>query len=298
VKKREKEVIIPTVVCIILLVVSIGANLWLWTSLNQANSEITSLETMEYIKSSEIENLNREVNRLGSEKEALEAQTSDLEATINTKTSEIETLKSQVTGLQADKDNLQSQVSSLGTDKSQLESQVSSLQTDKSSLQTQVDSLNAQVESLNSQVTSLTSQITSADAQIIALQSEIDSLKDQIHVLSTPKATLAVVSWTAISNTEQPVGMSDSIRHEAKVEGSIMNPNEFTAYNVTISLKFDITVWMMIYPQPLDGNGTIFVGTMAGNETIQINETFTFAVTWRSMSLNNFSYYVNWDESG
>ena len=72
----EKKALIPIVVCVVLLVASIGGNLWLWTSLDEANSKITELET-----------------------------------TMDTHESEIETLEAQVTSLQADKNNLQSQVS-------------------------------------------------------------------------------------------------------------------------------------------------------------------------------------------
>jgi len=60
----QKKALIPTVVCIILLVVSIGGNLWLWTSLNQANSEIASLETTIDTKNSEIETLESQVDEL------------------------------------------------------------------------------------------------------------------------------------------------------------------------------------------------------------------------------------------
>jgi len=72
----KKKVLIPPVVCIILLIVSVGGNLWLWASFNQANSELTSLETTVYTKNSEIENLEQEVDSLGLEKEALKTQTS------------------------------------------------------------------------------------------------------------------------------------------------------------------------------------------------------------------------------
>lgn len=175
----EKKILIPALMCIILLVVSIVGNLSFWTSLNQANSEITSLETTVYTKSSEIENLEQEVDSLGSEKEALEAQTSDLEATLNTKESEIETLESQVTGLQADKNNLQSQINSLETDKSQLESQVNSLQTDKSSLQTQVSSLETENNQLQTWLDGNKSQISFLEASIFSLENAIESLEDE-----------------------------------------------------------------------------------------------------------------------
>ena len=162
----KKKMLIPIVVCIILLAVSIGGNLWLWTSLDEANSEITSLETTVYTKSSEIENLEatintknseienleQEVNSLGLEKEALEAQTSDLEATINTKKSEIETLESQVAGLQADKSSLQSQVSFLETENNQLQTW------------------------LDGNITIYESHLTAKDAQILDLEDENDEL--------------------------------------------------------------------------------------------------------------------------
>jgi len=100
-EKLKKKELTLTVVCIILLVVSIGSNLWFWASLNQANSEITSLETMISTKSSEIENL--------------EASISTKNSVIDTKNSEIETLESEVTTLQTDKSSLESQVDSLNS---------------------------------------------------------------------------------------------------------------------------------------------------------------------------------------
>jgi chaperonin cofactor prefoldin len=106
----------PIALCIILLIISIGGNLWLWTSLNQANSEITSLET-----------------------------------TVSTKNSEIEALESEVSSLQADKNNLQSQVSSLETENNQLQtwlydnkSQISSLKASVLGLEDEIESLNAE----------------------------------------------------------------------------------------------------------------------------------------------------------
>ena len=41
----KKKILISTVICVVLLMVSIIGNLWLWTSLNQANAEVKSLET-------------------------------------------------------------------------------------------------------------------------------------------------------------------------------------------------------------------------------------------------------------
>ena len=69
----EKKALIPTVACIIILLVSIAGNLWLWTSLDQANSKITSLETTIDTHESEIETLESQVDSLQSEKESLEA---------------------------------------------------------------------------------------------------------------------------------------------------------------------------------------------------------------------------------
>jgi peptidoglycan hydrolase CwlO-like protein len=190
-EKLKKKVLLPIVVCIILLMVSIGGNLWLWTSLNQANSEITSLETTVSTKSSEIENL--------------EASISTKNSVIDTKNSEIETLKSEVTTLQTSKSQLESQVTTLQADKSSLETQVSSLETENNQLQTwldgnitnyesnltakdaQIESLNTQIASLNAQISSLNSQISSLNSQIAALQNETKWLEYEIDVLRGPE---------------------------------------------------------------------------------------------------------------
>ena len=284
---EKKKMLTLTSVCIILLVVSIGGNLWLWTLFNQANSEITSLETTVYTKNSEIENLEQEVDSLGSEKEALEAQTSDLEATIDTRNLEIETLESQTTSLQADKNNLQSQVSSLETDKSQLESQVSSLQTDKSSLQTQVNSLNTQIESLNSQITTLNSQITSLDTQITTLQNEIDSLDNTIYVLTTLKLQLSY-NWTVYGDPN------------VMVDGFIKNFGDFPVYNITVTLSFKTITQMSILLIPGDWNQTLNIGTLQPHDHKQISETFTYAQpqSWHSSAIVNLYYDIHWNKSG
>lgn len=68
---EKKKVLIPTVVCIVLLIVSVGGNLWLWTSLNQANSKITGLETTIDTYESEIESLQSEKGSLETDYESL-----------------------------------------------------------------------------------------------------------------------------------------------------------------------------------------------------------------------------------
>ncbi len=258
------------VVCIILLVISIGGTLWLWTSFNQANSEITSLETTVYTKSSEIENLEQKVDSLGLEKEALEAQTSDLldyiqilDTFIDTKESEIETLESQVTGLQADKNNLQSQVSSLETDKSQLESQVTSLQTDKSSLETQVNSL----ETENNQ---LQTWLYDNKSQISSLENEIESLKDENTWLKQQSFTYYTVGDAInISSVEIEI---DTWFDDTTVKGNITN----------ISNKAMDEVWVYVILRNPDG--TIYFDSWKYEiiTDLYIGETTNFDIIGRA----------------
>ncbi|MBA7468576.1 hypothetical protein ES707_03827 [subsurface metagenome] len=269
----KKKVIIPIVVCIILLAVSIAGNLSFWTSLNQANSEIISLENTVYTKSSEIE---------------------ILEGIINTKESEIETLESQRNSLEADKDNLQSQISSLETDKSQLESQVSSLQTDKSSLQTEVTSLeteNNQLQTwLDGNITNYESQLTAKDAQILDLENEnkfledendelwltIWSLRSQYDTLNTTHTWLKQHSFTYytvgdainISN----VGIFNGHYWTCTINGTITN----------ISDKPIETVYVYLILRNPDGTAVFDTWDYDIIENLYIDETspFEFSTVW------------------
>jgi len=184
--ERKKELALA-VVCIILLVASIGGNLWLWTSLNQANSEITSLETTVSAKSSEIE---------------------DLEANISTKNSEIEALESEVSSLEADKNNLQSQVSSLETKNNQLQTWLYDNKSQISSLKASVLGLENEIESLKDENTwqkqhSFT-YYTVGDDTSISVGDDIRISNVVIYEVGGPIGW--VISGTITNIGEKPIG--------------------------------------------------------------------------------------------
>lgn len=265
-------------------------------NLTQDNEELTSenadLQWLTDALITERDNALADLEDLQTSNEELNSEISDL-------VSERDTLKAQVSTLIVERDDARTQVNNLIIERDDAIYQVNNLIVERDDALANSDSLQVTNTELNNEIAVLNNEISNLNSQIGSLNTQINSLTEQLHTLSTPQAMLDVVSWTAISNTDEPLGMSDSIRHEANVKGSITNPNDFTVYNVIIGLTFEITVWMMIYPSPSVENKTLHVGTMAPNETIQIDETYIFSVTWRSIDLDNFSYQVNeeWSET-
>lgn len=169
---RKRELALA-VVCIILLVASIGGNLWLWTSLNQANSEITSLET-----------------------------------TVSTKNSEIEALESEVSSLQADKNNLQSQLTSLETEKNQLQTWLYDNKSQISSLKASVLGLENEIESLKDENTWLKQHsftyYTVGDDTSISVGDDIRISNVVIYEVGGPIGW--VISGTITNIGDKPIG--------------------------------------------------------------------------------------------
>jgi cell division protein FtsB len=117
----SKKNIVVIVVCIVLLVASVGVNLWLFSSLNQVNDAKTSLEETVSVKNSEIDSLS---------------------ASINAKDSEIQSL-------QSEKEQIQTQVSNLEGENTNLQNQIDFLETEKASLENTITSLESQIDELN-----------------------------------------------------------------------------------------------------------------------------------------------------
>jgi len=129
------------VVCIIVIVCLVGANVWAYS-----------------------ENLG-----LQSQTASLEDQVSQLQSLNSTLQAEKSQLQNQIDSLQIEKSQLQHQVSSLETEKTQLENQVSSLQTEKSQLQDRVGSLEAEISQLRTEIGVLQEEVERLEAPKLVL---------------------------------------------------------------------------------------------------------------------------------
>ena len=99
-------------------------------------------------------------------------------------------------------------------------------------------------------------------------------------------------------------GINDNEAYEhldIYLQGTIVNPNSRPIFNVSITVEFKLTLVQMIYPTPNpypNPKETITIGTMRGNQVVQISESFEKRNTHTGYyTLNYFTYTVNWNES-
>jgi len=87
------------------------------------------------------------------------------------------------------------------------------------------------------------------------------------------------------------------------VDGNVTNFAEFSVHNVMLNLTFEIKYpiasvsGLLAAIGTLHLNETVDIGTLAPNETKQINETFIHEVDFQNTMGSDFSYNIEWDKS-
>ena len=111
----------------------------------------------------------------------------------------------------------------------------------------------------------------------------------------------AALSWDP--TIESFASAPDDYYLKITVDGNITNSAEFSVYNVTLNLMFEVQYPISSVSGLLAGidkfhqNEIIDIGTLASNETKQINETFIYKVDFRTRMGSDFSYDIEWDKS-
>jgi hypothetical protein len=137
------------------------------------------------------------------------------------------------------------------------------------------------------------------DASFIVYTYQQKRIVDSITEGAKVEATL---SWHPIIESFESAPEDFYLR--ISVDGDISNLAEFQVNNVTLNLMFEVrypissTSGLLAAIGSFNRNETVNIGTLAANETKQINEKFIYEVDFRSIwSDSVFSYDIEWDKS-